>query len=132
MKTPIAHQPRILLFDDEADIRELCTLILSSRGYAVSTCESSKDVLSAVDEVHPDLIFMDNWIPGVGGIEATRRIKAHPEYRNIPVVLLSANAELSLLARQAGADAYLPKPFDICDLEATIQRALGSANAAAA
>ncbi len=126
-----SKRTRILLFDDEADIRELCTLILTSRGYSVATCASSQDVLSAVNDVHPDLIFMDNWIPGVGGIEATRRIKAHPDFHAIPVVLLSANAELSFLARQAGADAYLPKPFDIVDLEAIIHRTLDGLSAAA-
>jgi two-component system cell cycle response regulator DivK len=124
--------PHILLFDDEGDIRELCSLILSSRGYTVSTCDSSNKVLEAVENARPDLIFMDNWIPGVGGIEATRQIKSHPLFHATPVVLLSANADLHVLAMQAGADGYISKPFEISDLEEMIHKTLNNPAASAA
>jgi two-component system alkaline phosphatase synthesis response regulator PhoP len=119
-----AIHPRILLFDDEADILELCTIILQARGYEVFTRTSSNEVLTTIAEVSPDIIFMDCSIPDVGGVEATRQIKAHPQYSQIPVVLCSANADVNYLSAQAGADTYLPKPFDIGELEGVIHRVL--------
>ncbi|MNV83979.1 CAI-1 autoinducer sensor kinase/phosphatase CqsS [compost metagenome] len=67
---------------------------------------------------------MDNWIPKIGGVEATRLLKNHPLYRNIPVIYLSANTDIETLAQQAGADSYLAKPFDLEDLENRIAELL--------
>lgn len=123
---PVAH-PRILFFDDDADILELCSIILRSRGYEVFTRDSCDRVEDSVAEVSPDIIFMDGSIPCIGGVEATRRLKAHNTCRNIPVVFFSANADVNFLSAQAGADAYLPKPFDISELETVIRRTLSNA-----
>jgi len=123
--SPETHpQPRILFFDDDADILELCSIILRSRGYEVYTRESSNSVVEEVARVQPDIVFMDGRIPDIGGVEATRQIKAHSKFRQIPVVFFSANADVNWLSTQAGADAYLPKPFDIGELEAVINRTL--------
>jgi len=67
---------------------------------------------------------MDNWIPKIGGVEATRLLKNHPLYCNIPVIYLSANTDIETLAQQAGADSYLAKPFDLEDLENRIAELL--------
>jgi two-component system cell cycle response regulator DivK len=63
---------------------------------------------------------MDNWIPDTGGIVATQSIKADPELRNIPIIYFSANNDIKSLAKEAGADAFLEKPFDIEDLERVV------------
>lgn len=118
------RQPVILIFDDEADILELCTLILGSRGYKVFTCNNSNQAIEMAGSVCPDLILMDNWIPDIGGIEATRQLKAHSKFRHIPVIYFSANHDIPQLAAAAGADAYISKPFDIADLELVINRTL--------
>lgn len=121
------HQhTRILFFDDDADILELCSIILRTRGYEVYTRNSCDHVEDSVAEVAPDIIFMDGRIPDIGGVEATRRLKAHTASRNIPVVFFSANADVNYLSTQAGADAYLPKPFDISELETVIRRTLSA------
>lgn len=129
MRPEAVIHPRILLFDDEADILELCTIILQTRGYEVYTRNTSNAVVQSVAEVLPDIIFMDCSIPDVGGVEATKQIKA--KFGQIPVVLCSANADVNYLSFQAGADAYLPKPFDITELEGVIQRTLSQVRAAA-
>jgi two-component system cell cycle response regulator DivK len=128
-----AHQQtRILFFDDDADILELCSIILRMRGYEVFTRATCDHVEDSVTEVAPDIIFMDGRIPDVGGVEATRQIKANKNLRKIPVVFFSANADVNYLSTQAGADAYLPKPFDISELETVIHRTLKSGVHAAA
>lgn len=68
----------------------------------------------------PDVILMDNWIPDDGGIVATQKLKSDEVLKEIPVIYFSANSEIELLANKAGAEAYLPKPFDLDDLEQII------------
>ena len=72
----------------------------------------------------PDIIFMDNWLPDVGGIDATRALKSDETLKNIPVIYFSANNDVMSLADQAGADGYLSKPFDIQELENIILKHL--------
>lgn len=124
MSEEMPSQPTILIFDDEPDILELCSLILGSRGYTVHTCSNSNQVLEMTGSVSPNLILMDNLIPDIGGIEATRRLKSHSKFCNIPVVYFSANHDIAHLAAAAGADAYIGKPFDIIDLESIIHTTL--------
>ncbi|NPE45653.1 response regulator [Sphingobacterium prati] len=107
----------ILMLDDDKHVLEVCTIILETIGYRVEVSETSHDILEKVKEVQPDLILMDNWIPKIGGMEATRLLKSHPTFRDIPVIYLSANTDIQQLAKQAGADNYLAKPFDLEDLE---------------
>ncbi|MFD2594372.1 response regulator [Sphingobacterium griseoflavum] len=121
----------ILIFDDDVNILEVCTIILVDAGYTVKISETSHDIIEKVSQIHPDIILMDNWIPEIGGIEATRLLKQHAEYKQIPVVYISANNDIHLLAEKAGADAYLAKPFDITELESTVERVLADVEAKA-
>ena len=81
-------------------------------------------MLEHVREYQPDVILMDNWIPGPGGIEATKQLKGAPDLHDIPVIFFSANSNVTQLAREAQADYFLQKPFDIAELEAIVQMAI--------
>ena len=113
----MAEQKKVFIFDDNTDILELCTFILEDAGYEIKTSSTSNNIIDQVSAYIPDIIFMDNWLPDVGGIEATRELKNHEQLKNIPVIYFSANNDVMLLADQAGADGYLSKPFDIQELE---------------
>lgn len=113
----MAEQKKVFIFDDNTDILELCTFILEDAGYEIKTSSTSNNIIDQVSAYIPDIIFMDNWLPDVGGIEATRSLKKHETLKNIPVIYFSANNDVMLLAEQAGADGYLSKPFDIQELE---------------
>lgn len=117
---------KVFIFDDNDDILELCTLILEDAGYDTKTSVTSNDIISQVSAFMPDIIFMDNWLPDVGGIEATQELKRHPTFRNIPVIYFSANNDVRKLAEQAGADSYLSKPFDINQLEDVVKKHIGA------
>ncbi|MFD1769965.1 response regulator [Sphingobacterium suaedae] len=117
----------ILIFDDDSNILEVCSIILTDAGYDVKISETSHDIIEKVDDLRPDVILMDNWIPDIGGIEATRLLKIHPDFGHIPVIYISANNDIHMLAEKAGADAYLAKPFDIVDLEQIVERMIASA-----
>jgi len=108
---------KVFVFDDNPDILELCTIILEDAGYEIKTSVTSNDIIGQVSAYMPDIIFMDNWLPDVGGIDATRALKADDNLKNIPVIYFSANNDVKALAEQAGADDYLSKPFDIQELE---------------
>lgn len=115
---------KVFVFDDNTDILELCTIILEDAGYDIKTSSTSNNIIDQVMAYTPDIIFMDNWLPDVGGIDATRELKAHDSLKNIPVIYFSANNDVKSLADQAGADGYLSKPFDIEELEKIIQKHL--------
>ncbi len=108
---------KVFVFDDNADILELCTIILEDAGYEIKTSSTSNNIIDQVMSYVPDIIFMDNWLPDVGGIDATRELKQHATLKSIPVIYFSANNDVKSLAEQAGADGYLSKPFDIQELE---------------
>lgn len=108
---------RVFIFDDNQEILDLCTLILEDVGYEIRSSETALDIAKQVSEFKPDVILMDNWLPDISGIEATQLLKQDSELKKIPVVFFSANNDLANLAQQAGADAHLPKPFDIVELE---------------
>lgn len=116
---------KVFIFDDNADILELCTLILEDAGYEIKTSATSNHIVDQVSAYMPDLIFMDNWLPDVGGIEATQELKNHADLKHIPVIYFSANNDVSALAEKAGADSYLSKPFNIQTLEEIVNEYIG-------
>lgn len=118
------NSKKVFVFDDNADILELCTIILEDAGYEIKTSATSNQIIDQVMAYMPDIIFMDNWLPDVGGIDATRELKADERLKNIPVIYFTANNDVKSLAEQAGADGYLSKPFDIQELEDIIEKHL--------
>lgn len=118
------EKKRVLIFDDDRDILEMCSIILSESGYEVFTSSDCYDVVEKVSDIRPHVIFMDNWIPDIGGIEATRLLKNSDNLRDIPVIYFSANNDIHLLTEKAGANSFLAKPFDLYDLEKIIEENL--------
>lgn len=115
---------KILVYDDDADILEVCSIILKMRGFDVLCKDNCRQVIEEILEFEPDVILMDNWLPDIGGVKAIQLIKENPESKNIPVIFFSANSHVEELAREAGADYMLKKPFDIAELEKVIGVAL--------
>ncbi len=112
---------RILIFDDDTIILEVISIIFEDAGYEVKISETSHDIIEKVADFHPNVILMDNWIPNIGGVEATQMLKSHPEFKDIPVIYVTANNDISALAKEAGADDYIAKPFDLVDLEEKVE-----------
>jgi len=116
---------KIVIFDDDEDILAICTYILEEDGWEVTSFTECNNPVGKVWNIRPDVILMDNWIPDTGGILATQFIKRSAELRHIPVVYFSANSDIGLLAQEAGADAYLAKPFELTELKKVLAGALG-------
>lgn len=103
----------ILLCEDDPDMAELLRCILVKEGHAVLQSTNCEDIWDLLKTSQPDLILMDLKVPYMGGAATTRLLKSADETRHLKIVLLSAYTGLSQIATDAGADGYLPKPFDI-------------------
>jgi DNA-binding NtrC family response regulator len=119
---------RVIIYDDDTDLLEVCSLILASRNFDVITKDKCTEILSDLEEHQPSVILMDNWIPDVGGVRATQIIKESKAFQHIPVIFFSANNNVTELAEEAGADFFLHKPFDIADLEQIVTNAIETAS----
>ncbi|MDO8755181.1 MAG: response regulator [Anaerolineales bacterium] len=104
---------RILIAEDEPDIRELVAFTLRFAGHEVITTSNGEEALQQANQVIPDLILMDVRMPRMTGFEACRAMKTNPALKDIPVVFLSAKGQDSEIQSglDAGAEEYLLKPF---------------------
>lgn len=118
------NNKKILIFDDDPHVLEIFSIVLEDMGYTINRSTTSHDVLEKVSRYQPDLILMDNWIPEIGGVAATQLLKGHSDFRSIPVILVSANSEVEVLANNALADGFLSKPFDLDRLEKLVEEFL--------
>lgn len=102
----------ILIIEDNAVNMKLLTLMLQTAGYTVMAAENAEAGLPMAEEKQPDLILMDIGLPGMDGLEATRRLKQNPRTRHIPVVAVTAHSLRSdrEQALAAGCSDYLAKP----------------------
>ena len=116
---------KVIIYDDDSDLLEVCSMILEAKNFAVVTKDKCTEILSDIQEHNPDVILMDNWIPDIGGVKATRLVKNSVSFRHIPVIFFSANNNVNELAVEAGADYFLQKPFDISELENIVVNAAG-------
>ena len=128
----MAGEP-ILIVDDNAANLKLARVLLSSDGYDVRTASSAEEAMSILRGFKPKLILMDLQLPGIDGLELTRRLKADPNRRNIIVLALTAYAMKGddEKAFAAGCDGYITKPIDPDDFSAIVNRHLSPPDAEA-
>jgi len=116
----------ILIVDDNPVNMKLIRVLLTGDDYQVRTAADAHEALRVLNECHPKLILMDIQLPGIDGLELTRRLKADPSTRDILIIGLTAYAmkgdEERILA--AGCDGYIPKPIDTRNLPITIRKFL--------
>jgi two-component system, cell cycle response regulator DivK len=119
--------PRVLLVEDNDDNRLIYMTALRHGGFAVTHASDGFSALDLAREQTPDLILMDISIPGLDGLEVTRRLKSDRALSTIPIIALTAHALLSDEERAlaAGCDGYLAKPIDPKDVLAEVRRRLG-------
>jgi two-component system, cell cycle response regulator DivK len=117
---------RILVVEDQPDNRQIIRDMLAPTGYEITEVENGEDALVAIAKQRPDLILMDIQLPVMDGYEATRRIKADPALRSIPIIAVTSYALSGEenKARAAGCDEYVPKPFSPRHLLAKIRNFL--------
>jgi two-component system, OmpR family, phosphate regulon response regulator PhoB len=117
---------RVLIVEDEAPLAELLRYNLEAEGFAVSHAESGEEAEILLAEQRPDLVLLDWMLPQVSGIELCRRLRARPETRGIPIIMLTARGEEGDRIRglSTGADDYVVKPFSLAELMARVRAIL--------
>ena len=122
---------RVLIVEDEESLLKLETILLTVKGYEVSSASTGNDALEKLsgDETF-DLILLDIMLPDIDGYEICRRIKDHPRHVGTPVVMLTArkSAKDQELGTTCGADAYLTKPFKSAMIIEVIERLLSGSS----
>jgi CheY-like chemotaxis protein len=112
----------ILIVDDNPINLKLARSVLEIEGYHVDAAVDAEDALGYLEKTSPDLILMDIALPGMDGLSLTRKLKADPRWRSIPIIALTAFAMLTdeKQALDAGCDGYLTKPIDTRQLPLTV------------
>ena len=124
-----SNTSRILIVDDEEINLELFEVMLSRLGFEVEMASDGEQALAMLPDVKPDLIVLDNIMPGLTGWEVTRRIKNAPEfaaYRQVPIVMFTAMDEIAdrIEGLELGVDDYITKPFNFSEVLARIRAVL--------
>ena len=122
-----SHPARVLVVDDDASYCTIIRELLVRNGYEVRLAYSVEEALTLLQDEPPDLILTDLMMPEVDGITFIRQLRASPPLSKIPTIVVSALvlARERAAAAQAGADAFVAKPFSINQLQATIQKVVG-------
>ncbi|MHB1177656.1 MAG: response regulator [Daejeonella sp.] len=106
---------KIMIADDDPGILDAVGMMLEFEGYEVTSTLNGVNVLQ-VESNFPDLFLLDIWMSGQDGRDICRELKKKSSTQNIPVIMISASTELAKSAREAGADDFLEKPFNMNEL----------------
>jgi DNA-binding response OmpR family regulator len=119
---------KVLVVDDEDDIRRFLDLVLREKAYEVMTASTGEEGLLRARSGRPDLVLLDIMMPGLDGWQVLERLKADPATVDIPVAILSARTETSAPSfwRDKGAVAYITKPFALKTLFTKLEEILAS------
>jgi CheY-like chemotaxis protein len=118
---------RVLVVDDDDNIRRLICINLELAGFEVDTARDGLEALERVALRRPDVVTIDQKMPGLDGVGVVETLRADPAARFLPIVMVSAHAQAGDAERgyRAGVDAYLTKPFEPEELVATVRRLAG-------
>ena len=119
---------RVLVADDDADVRELVEFRLARAGYAVITAADGEQAVAVAIERRPDLCVIDVMMPKLDGYEVTERLREHEELAGVPILLLTASVQEAAVDRgfAVGADDYIKKPFSPRELLERVAAALSA------
>lgn len=106
----------ILVVEDDPQVARLISLVLQRNGYTSQVVADGESALDKARETKPSMIFADLTIKGMGGEQLCSTLKANPDTKNIPYVVVSGDRDIAEKARVCGADDYMGKPFEFEDL----------------
>ena len=117
---------QVLVVEDEPDIRDLIVLHLAREGFRCRTASNGVDALREARAALPDLVVLDLMLPGLGGLEVCRRLRAEPGTASLPIIMLTAKVDEvdRVVGLEMGADDYVVKPFSPKELVARVRAVL--------
>lgn len=127
--TPLRIKKKVLVADDDPGIVDVLQIILEEANYDVTTTTNGHTIPIA-QKLHPDLILLDVWMSGEDGREICKYLKSQRSTKSIPIIMISATRDLAESAKNAGAESFIAKPFQMDDLLAKVaQYVAGGTNA---
>jgi CheY-like chemotaxis protein len=120
------RRKKILLVEDNADVRQLLALFMKRLGYEAHEAASGLEAIDRAVMARPDLIIMDFCLPGISGLQTTRRLKLIPTTKDIPVLIITGYSIEKKRALDAGAADILRKPIDMTTFRALLRRHLSA------
>lgn len=118
------RKKKILVADDDPSILEAIQLILEDSGYEVVTTVNGETIYQ-MEKEYPDLLLLDIWMSGQDGSDICRFLKSRETTKDIPVIMISANKDTQAIAKEAGADDFITKPFEMDDLLEKVAQYVG-------
>ena len=117
---------KILIVEDEKDIRDLIIYSLEGKGYQTISADDGEKAIKMLKENKPDLVILDWMLPSVSGLEICRSIRRDINTKNIPIIMLTAKIteEDKVLGLDSGADDYITKPFSTAELSSRVKAIL--------
>ena len=116
---------KVLVIEDDKDIRDTLVYVLEEQGYEVTSSEDSK-ILKSIDRIKPDLILLDNWLTewksDANGQQISKQLKSDPTTNHIPIIMISAVSNIQEIAEAAHADGYVKKPFNLDEIIAIAKK----------
>jgi CheY-like chemotaxis protein len=107
---------KVLVVDDERQIRDLLKEFLTGEAYEVILASNGKEAIEVTEREHPDVILLDLKMPGIGGIEVCQRLKEEPTTQFIPIIVVTGYVDNKIHAIEAGADDFIHKPINLSEL----------------
>jgi len=116
---------KILIVDDDPEIASLVQYTLESQGHTVKMCDNGRELMDTLHAYKPDLLVLDVMLPGVDGYSLTSLIAEDPDFKEMPIIVLSAlEPSRTMFQRFSQVAAFLTKPFNTDDLSEAIKTAL--------
>ena len=115
---------KVLVADDERQIRDLLSEFLTSEGYEVLLASDGEEATGLAEREYPDVILLDVKMPGIDGIEVCKRLKAEPKMHFIPVIMITGYVDNKMATIEAGADDFVNKPIDLVELAVRLKSIL--------
>ncbi len=126
MTTTDTIRKKVLIADDNENIRDALTYLLEDEGYELLLAKDGADTLRKVREQKPDILFLDIMMPEINGYDVCRTIKNDPDLKSIYVIMLTAKGQVAEQERgkEVGADEYIVKPFSPMEILARVKSLL--------
>src|SRR5215204_6006454 len=115
------RKKKILVSDDDPGILDALKIMLEESGYAVETTLDGS-TFEKLQKETPDLLLLDIWMSGVNGRDICKKLKEKSATRDIPIIMISANRDTEIIAKEAGADDFIEKPFQMEELLSKIKK----------
>lgn len=122
-----SERPAVLVVDDDVDSVEAISEVLDAQGFDVGQAHNGAQAIDLLERSAPNFILLDLAMPVMNGYQLAQRVRERPEWARIPVIVVSAEPDLSAKARALGAHGYLTKPFDFGKFQKMMQYLLPGA-----